>query len=188
MSEEKSDSLTTDDQILEDNQIVCILTGEVKNASNAETNLQSLIRMLSEEYGFDLKDIARDCDLSSNAIHKRIHNLKASGVIAGSSTLFNPSIFGYRFTVGMEITVYNEKKNDLVEFVREYPDVLMCIEGTGVCDIFAIMTFSSVNELNHAKEAIRRQSGVRTVATIIMIDDIQFLFENLDLLGDKTIE
>ena len=162
------------------------------SALSAEVELDEvdakIIKTLLKDARTSLKDIARDCDLSSNAIHKRIHNLKASGVIAGSSTLFNPSIFGYRFTVGMEITVYNEKKNDLVEFVREYPDVLMCIEGTGVCDIFAIMTFSSVNELNHAKEAIRRQSGVRTVATIIMIDDIQFLFENLDLLGDKTIE
>jgi hypothetical protein len=50
------------------------------------------------------------------------------------------------------------------------------------------MTVSGVNELDRAKEAIRRQSGVRKVATIIMIDDIQFLFENLDLSGDKTIE
>ena len=89
-----------------------------------------IIKALLKDARTSLKDIAKDCGLSSNAIHKRIHNLKASGVIAGSATLFNPSIFGYRFTVGMEITVYNEKKNDLVEFVREYPDVLMCIEGT----------------------------------------------------------
>lgn len=105
-------------------------------------------------------------------------------MITGSSTLFNPNIFGDRFTVGMEITVCNEKKNDVVQFVREYPDVLMCIEGIGVCDIFAIMTASTVNELDRTKEAIRRRSGVRKVATIIMIDDIQFLFENLDLSGD----
>lgn len=144
--------------------------------------------MLLKDARTSLKDIAEDCELSSNAIHKRIRNLKASGVIAGSATLFNPSIFGYRFTVIMEITVYNEKKNDLVKFVREHPDVLMCIEGIGVCDVLAIITVKSVNELDCTKEAIRRQPGVRKVATIIMIDDIQFLFENLDILGDKTIE
>ncbi|MCK9442381.1 MAG: hypothetical protein M0Q13_13305 [Methanothrix sp.] len=88
----------------------------------------------------------------------------------------------------MEITVNNEKKNDLVKFVREHPDVLMCIEGIGVCDVLALITVKSVNELDYAKEAIRRQTGVKKVATIIMIDDIQFLFENLDISGDKTNE
>ncbi|MDD5735228.1 Lrp/AsnC family transcriptional regulator [Methanothrix sp.] len=140
-----------------------------------------IIKALLMDARTSLKDIAEDCGLSSNAIHKRIHNLKVSGVIAGSSTLFNPNIFGDRFTVGMEITVYNELKNDIVKFVREYPDVLMCIEGIGVCDIFAILSVSGVNELDRAKEAIKRRSGVRKVATIIMIDNIQFLFENLDL-------
>jgi Lrp/AsnC family transcriptional regulator for asnA, asnC and gidA len=135
-----------------------------------------------------LKDIANDCELSSNAIHKRIRNLEASGVIAGSATLFNPNMFGFGFTVIMEIVVNNENKNDLVRFVREHPDVLMCIEGIGVCDVLAIITVKSVNELDHAKEAIRRQTGVKKVATIIMIDDIQFLFENLDISGDKAIE
>ena len=147
-----------------------------------------IIKALLKDARTSLKDIAENCRLSSNAIHKRIHNLKASGVIAGATTLFNPRILGDRFTVCMEITVDNTKKNDIVEFVRQHPDVLMCIEGIGVCDIFAIMTVSSVNELDRAKEAIRGQSGVRKVATIIMIDDIQFLFENLDLSGDKTIE
>lgn len=161
---------------------------ELSNEVELDEIDAKIIKALLKNARTSLKDIAEDCGLSSNAIHKRIHNLKASGVIAGSATLFNPSIFGYRFTVIMEITVYNEKKNDLVKFVREHPDVLMCIEGIGVCDVLAIITVKSVNELDYAKEAIRRQPGVRKVATIIMIDDIQFLFENLDISGDKTIE
>jgi len=86
----------------------------------------------------------------------------------------------------MEITADNTKKNDIVEFVRQQPDVLMCIEGIGMCDILAIMTVTGVNELDLAKETIRRQSGVKKIATVILIEDIQFLFENLDLSGDKT--
>jgi len=86
----------------------------------------------------------------------------------------------------MEITVDNTKKNDIVEFVRQHPDVLICMEGFGMCDILAIMTVTGVNELDLAKEAIRRQSGIKKIATVILIEDIQFLFENLDLSGDKT--
>lgn len=49
-----------DEIILEDNQLVCILTNEVKKVTALESNLQSIIRMLNEEYGYDLEDMERD--------------------------------------------------------------------------------------------------------------------------------
>ena len=49
-----------DDIVLEDNQLVCILTGEIKKVKPQESNLQSVILMLNEEYGFDLADMERD--------------------------------------------------------------------------------------------------------------------------------
>src|SRR5690554_4371240 len=48
------------DIVLEDNQLVCILTGEIKKVKPQESNLQSVILMLNEEYGFDLADMERD--------------------------------------------------------------------------------------------------------------------------------
>src|SRR5690554_2866622 len=48
------------DIILEDNQLMCILTDEVKKVKAQENNLQSVIIMLNEEYGFDLDDMERD--------------------------------------------------------------------------------------------------------------------------------
>ncbi len=51
---------TTEDVVLEDNQIFCLLTGEIKKVSNIEENIQSVIRMLNEEYGFELGDMERD--------------------------------------------------------------------------------------------------------------------------------
>jgi len=35
--------------ILEDNQLLCQLTGKVKKVSDKEDNMQSIIRMLNEE-------------------------------------------------------------------------------------------------------------------------------------------
>lgn len=46
--------------VLEDNQLICRLTGDIKKSTGKEPTLQSLIRMMSEEYGFDLEDIERD--------------------------------------------------------------------------------------------------------------------------------
>lgn len=54
------EKLNVDEIILEDNQLVCILTGEVKKIKPQESNLQSIILMLNEEYGFDLTDMERN--------------------------------------------------------------------------------------------------------------------------------
>jgi type I restriction enzyme M protein len=49
-----------EDIVLEDNQLICVLTVEVKKVKAQESNLQSVIIMLNEEYGFDLDDMERD--------------------------------------------------------------------------------------------------------------------------------
>lgn len=49
-----------EDIVLEDNQLVCVLSGEIKKIKAQENNLQSVIVMLNEEYGFDLSDMERD--------------------------------------------------------------------------------------------------------------------------------
>ncbi|WP_313381905.1 methylation-associated defense system DNA methyltransferase MAD2 [Proteiniphilum saccharofermentans] len=51
------------DLILEDNQVMCILTEKPRKATSQENNLQSIIRMLNEEYGFDLNDMERDFNM-----------------------------------------------------------------------------------------------------------------------------
>lgn len=55
-----NDTIDNDDIVLEDNQLVCILSGKIKKVKPQESNLQSIILMLNEEYGFDLVDMERD--------------------------------------------------------------------------------------------------------------------------------
>jgi len=55
-----TENVEQEEIVLEDNQLVCVLTREIKKVSPTETNLQSIIVMLNEEYGFDLEDMERD--------------------------------------------------------------------------------------------------------------------------------
>lgn len=65
----------TIEQILEDNQVMCILTEKPRKATSQENNLQSIIRMLNEEYGFDLTDK----DLTNNIV-TAIREMRHKGV------------------------------------------------------------------------------------------------------------
>ena len=55
-----TEATSTKEIVLEDNQLICLLTNEIKKIKAQENNLQSVIRMLNEEYGFDLADMKRD--------------------------------------------------------------------------------------------------------------------------------
>jgi type I restriction enzyme M protein len=57
---EQNKEYTTEDVVLEDNQLICALTKKIKTASEKELTLQSMIMMLNEEYNFDLADMERD--------------------------------------------------------------------------------------------------------------------------------
>lgn len=56
--------MSSEEIILEDNQLVCILTNKHKKATSQEKSIQSIIRMLNEEYDFDLKNIDRDVNIT----------------------------------------------------------------------------------------------------------------------------
>ena len=61
---EQNINITTEEIALEDNQIICALTNEVKTNKGKEPTLQSLILMLNEEYRFDMADMERDYTLT----------------------------------------------------------------------------------------------------------------------------
>ena len=44
----------------DDTKIICVLTGEPVKDSEKEQTLQSLIRQMNEEYGFEMADLERD--------------------------------------------------------------------------------------------------------------------------------
>jgi len=61
---EQNPTIATEEIALDDNQIVCALTNDIKENKGKEPTLQSLILMLNEEYHFDMADMERDYMLS----------------------------------------------------------------------------------------------------------------------------
>lgn len=60
MADSKEDKRLKDEVVLEDNQLICVLTNDIKKASEKELLLQSIIHQMNEEYEFDLADMKRD--------------------------------------------------------------------------------------------------------------------------------
>ena len=74
---EQNKEYTTEDVVLEDNQLICALTKKTKTASEKELTLQSMIMMLNEEYNFDLNDMERDFSFAYEDDEGKIKRTKA---------------------------------------------------------------------------------------------------------------
>ena len=46
--------------VLNDDELICVLTGDKKKANAKEQMLQSVILQMNEEYGFEMADMKRD--------------------------------------------------------------------------------------------------------------------------------
>ena len=52
--------IRSEEIVLNENEIVCLLTNKIVKITEKETNLQYMIQMMSEEYGFPMEDMQRD--------------------------------------------------------------------------------------------------------------------------------
>ncbi len=52
--------IRSEEIVLNENEIVCLLTNKIVKVTEKETNLQYMIQMMSEEYGFPMEDMQRD--------------------------------------------------------------------------------------------------------------------------------
>lgn len=148
----------------------------------------TILRMLLVDARTSLRDIADRCGVSSNAIHKRIKKLRSEGIIIGSVTLFNPRFLGGSFTTSIELLTDYRQKRNVLETLREHPRVIMCYEGIGRCDIFAIVSVATVEEMESLREEVRNLPGVERLVMSVRVDDFQFFFDNLELGGKEAVE
>ena len=60
MADKDSNMATQNEIVLGENEMVCSLTNRVVKATDKEISLQSMIAMMTEEYGFAPEDMERD--------------------------------------------------------------------------------------------------------------------------------
>ena len=147
-----------------------------------------IIKMHLSDARTSITEVARACAVSPNAIFKRIERLRSREVIVGSTTLFNPKFLEERFAATVEVTVEHTESRNLLDFLSVHPQVLMCFEGIGRCNVFALIGAKCAQELDSIKEDIRGLPGVNKMVVSVRVDEFEFTFHNLELMpeGGKT--
>jgi len=130
-----------------------------------------------------LKEIAKDCGLTSNAIFKRIKHLKSIGVIVGTTLYPDAKQFGYTHIATIGIDLNYVRENEIVKLIQERAkaNLIELSSSIGKYDLSALMLTKSLQELDNITQAIRKHPGVKRIAVNIWVSEPCFLLENLEL-------
>lgn len=97
----------------------------------------TILSMLSENARKPYLEISRECGVSGAAVHQRIQRLNASGVIIGSECILDPVALGYDTCAFIGVSMLEPSKlEEMVERLRDIPEVVECYYTSGQFDIF----------------------------------------------------
>ncbi len=141
-----------------------------------------ILKHLIRDARTNLKDIAKDCDVSPNAIFKRIKHLEKSGVIRGYSLFFSPEVMGdYKSFSTIWINIDLTHETEAVEFLRKQDGFFNIFRCVGSYDIVAYCTTKNIQKLEEMLQKLKKQEWFREIVVNIWSDKQLLTLENVEL-------
>jgi len=144
-----------------------------------------ILRKLIRDSRAKLKDIAKDCGLSSTAVFNRIERLKAQGVIKGAALFFNMSQLGFMYPASIGVDMDTHQRDEVLEIISKRSNVIISSETAGSNTFRAFLIAKRLKDLEDLKQIIRKQLGSRKV-TVSIWSDPQLLFDNIELEPSRS--
>ena len=117
---------------------------------NLDSLDKKMLHLIAEDARIPFLEVARACNVSGAAIHQRIQKLTSLGILKGSQFVIDPEKIGYETCAYIGLFLKNpEKFDEVVEALRQIPEVVECHYTTGGFDMFIkIYAFNNHHLLN----------------------------------------
>ena len=104
---------------------------------NLDSLDKKILHLIAEDARIPFLEVARACNVSGAAIHQRIQKLTSLGILKGSQFVIDPEKIGYETCAYIGLFLKNpEKFDEVVEALRQIPEVVECHYTTGGFDMF----------------------------------------------------
>ena len=98
---------------------------------------KQILKLIAKDARIPFLEVARACNVSGAAIHQRIQKLTNMGLLKGSQFIIDPEKIGYETCAYIGLNLKNpETFDEVVERLREMPEVVECHYTTGNFDMF----------------------------------------------------
>lgn len=144
-----------------------------------------ILRLLIKDARTRLKDMAKDCGISSVSALNRIKRLKTLGVITGATIWprLDSLDLPIRATIGIDL---DSNEEEVVKCIGERMNLVEPSAALGKYDLLVFVIADSVTELDKIAYEARKCSGVRKVTVNVWSGKSRLMFENLILQPKGT--
>ena len=140
-----------------------------------------ILRLLIKDARTRLKDIAKECNISSVSVLNRIKRLKTLEVITGATLFPHVALINLPTIANIGINLDSNESNE-----GENINLVEPSASVGKYDLCALVFTENVSELDKAVYAIRKCVGVRKIDVNIYSGEPHFVFENINLQPKGT--
>ncbi len=141
----------------------------------------AVIRALQKDARANFAVIARKYNVSIDTISKRYKKIMNSGIGRGTTVLLNPKCFGYDCVASFGIQVDYSHIKEVVQFLKEMPEIAFSTTTMGRHSIFAIAIVNNVAKLSQLKEIVKGHPMVREITTSIWVNETLLCPQNFEL-------
>jgi Lrp/AsnC family transcriptional regulator, regulator for asnA, asnC and gidA len=145
-----------------------------------------ILRLLLKDSRLSLKEIAKECNVSSVSILNRINRLKKIGVIKGSTLFANLGIYNFKTVAFIGVEAENNSSiEEVLKFLKMYTFLIEPSVSIGKFDIHALIYSKDQEDLNNRVAMVRRLNGVRKVSVFIWTGVPTANWENVELIPQR---
>jgi Lrp/AsnC family transcriptional regulator for asnA, asnC and gidA len=141
-----------------------------------------ILHILIKDARTTLKDIGKECGISSVSVLNRIKRLKKLGVITGATLFATIGTLGIQITASIGIeTESGVNVEEILGFFREHTHLIEPSVSIGKYDLTALVFAENITALNERVETVRRFNGIRKVVVMVWSGLPHLNFENVKL-------
>ncbi len=140
-----------------------------------------ILKALIADSRTKVKDIAKECNMSTTAISKRIDRMKKIGVIKGAVLFVNMSEIGGLYPCSIEIeNIKKEHSEQVIELLKERAILLIESTSTGKSDLILFFVTKNLNDLDNLRSVLRKYTESGKV-NVSFWKTPYFLYENIKI-------
>jgi DNA-binding Lrp family transcriptional regulator len=144
-----------------------------------------ILRELIKDARTRIKDIAKDCGISSVAVSRRIKRLRAAGVITGSVLFSNMNSLGFFHPASIGVSLHPDQESQVIKLVKDQVNMLFFSRGAGKENLSFFVVTSSLQEIENLKHTIGKQPRIKRIV-VNHWSTPYFNFENIDIRATRA--
>ena len=136
-----------------------------------------ILKILVKDVRTKLKDIAKECGITSVSVLNRIKRLRKLKVITGATLFPDLSKLGLPIVATIGVILDGNQENEPDKVFSENIGLIEPAESIGKYDFCTLIFSASIRELNEVTQVIKKECGVGEVAINLWSGQPYLVFE-----------